>query len=57
MTGTRGVDLSIAPLGPDGGSTRGAYRLPTTTRGVIELGPVRIDDTDPLGLARRSHHI
>lgn len=57
VTGTRGVALSIAPLPRNGGSTRGAYRLPTTTRGVIQLGPVRIDDIDPLGLARRSHHI
>ena len=54
VTGTRGVQLSIAPLPPDG-STRGAYRLPTTRRGVIELGPTRIDDVDPLGLARRTH--
>ena len=57
VTGTRGVALSIAPLPRNGGSTRGAYRLPTTTRGVIQLGPVRIDDIDPLGLARWSHHI
>ncbi len=26
-------------------------------RGVIELGPTRLDDVDPLGLARRSHHL
>jgi uncharacterized protein (DUF58 family) len=54
VTGTRGVHLSIASL-PGGGSARGAYRLPTTRRGVLELGPTRIDDVDPLGLARRSH--
>lgn len=56
VTGTRGVRLSIAPL-PPGGSTHGAYRLPTTRRGVLELGPTRIDDVDPLGLARRSRHV
>jgi uncharacterized protein (DUF58 family) len=54
VSGTRGVDLSIPSL-PAGGSTRGAYRLPTTRRGVLELGPTRIDDVDALGLARRSH--
>lgn len=56
VTGTRGVHLSIAALDPDG-STRGAYRLPTTRRGVLQLGPTTIDDIDPLGLARRSHHL
>jgi uncharacterized protein (DUF58 family) len=56
VSGTRGVHLSIAPLPPDA-TTRGAYRLPTTRRGVIELGPTRLDDVDPLGLARRSHHL
>jgi len=56
VTGTRGVHLSVASL-PAGGSTRGAYRLPTTRRGVLELGPTRIDDIDPVGLARRSHHL
>ncbi len=56
VTGTRGVHLSIASL-PTGGSARGAYRLPTTRRGVLELGPTHIDDIDPLGLARRTHRI
>jgi uncharacterized protein (DUF58 family) len=56
VTGTRGVHLSVAPL-PAGGSTHGAYRLPTTRRGVLELGPTRIDDIDPVGLARRSHQV
>lgn len=56
VTGTRGVHLSIAALRP-GGSTRGAYRLPTTRRGILQLGPTTIDDIDPLGLARRSHHL
>jgi uncharacterized protein (DUF58 family) len=56
VTGTRGVHLSISSL-PAKDSTRGAYRLPTTRRGVLELGPTRIDDIDPLGLARRSHYL
>lgn len=56
VTGTRGVNLSIATL-PGHGSTHGAYRLPTTRRGVLALGPTRIDDIGALGLARRSHFL
>ncbi len=54
---TSGVDLSMASLQADGGRCRGAYRLPSARRGVIELGPIRIDDLDALGLAQRSHRI
>jgi len=57
VSGTHGVHLSLAPLAGKGGSRRGAYRLPTTQRGVLELGPIRIDDLDALGLARRSHRV
>lgn len=57
VSGTRGVNLSLAPIAADGGSVHGAYRLPTTRRGVLELGPIQVDDTDGLGLARRRHHI
>lgn len=57
VSGTSGINLSLAPLGKDGGHTHGAYRLPTTRRGVLELGPIRVEDTDGLGLARRSHRI
>jgi uncharacterized protein (DUF58 family) len=56
VSGTRGVRLSLAPL-PGGGSARGAYRLPTTRRGILELGPVKVDDVDALGLARRTHRV
>jgi len=56
VTGTRGVHLSIASI-PGQGSSRGAYRLPTTRRGVLELGPTLVDDVDPLGLARRTHRL
>lgn len=56
VTGTRGVHLSIASI-PGQGSSRGAYRLPTTRRGVVALGPTLIDDVDPLGLARRTHRL
>lgn len=57
VSGTRGVHLSLAPIDGKGGTCQGAYRLPTTRRGVLELGPIRIDDVDALGLARRSHQI
>jgi uncharacterized protein (DUF58 family) len=57
VSGTRGVHLSLAPLAGKGGTCHGAYRLPTTRRGVLELGPIRIDDIDALGLARRSHRV
>ena len=56
VTATRGVRLSIAPMAGSGRS-HGAYRLPTSRRGVIEIGPMRIDDVDPMGLARRTHEI
>lgn len=56
VTGTRGVHLSIAPL-EGGGTALGAYRLPTTRRGILELGPTEIDDIDPLGLAKRTHQL
>ena len=57
VSGTRGVNLSLAPVAGNGGRVHGAYRLPTTRRGVLELGPIQIEDTDGLGLARRRHHI
>ncbi|MGB1655627.1 MAG: DUF58 domain-containing protein [Acidimicrobiales bacterium] len=57
VSGSRGVTLSLAPVARNGGRVHGAYRLPTTRRGVLTLGPIRIEDTDGLGLARRRHHL
>lgn len=57
VSGTRGVNLALAPIAAAGGNVHGAYRLPTTRRGVLELGPITIEDTDGLGLARRSHRL
>ncbi len=51
ITGTRGADLLLAPL-PPGGATRAAYRLPTSRRGLVDIGPLSFEYTDPLGLAR-----
>lgn len=55
VAGSRGVDLAFAPI-PGEGQVHGAYRLPGTRRGVLELGPIRVTDNDGLGMTRRVHH-
>ena len=52
VDGTRGAALTLAPL-RSGSSARAAYRLPTTRRGVVHVGPLRVTLEDPFGLARR----
>lgn len=52
VDGTRGAALTLAPLGA-GASARAAYRLPTTRRGLVHVGPLRVTLEDPFGLARR----
>ena len=54
ISGTRGVRLSLAPIAA-GASTVASYRLPTTRRGLVRIGPVKMVDTDPAGLASRAH--
>jgi uncharacterized protein (DUF58 family) len=49
VSGTRGALLHLAPLAP-GGRARAAYRLPTGKRGVIAIGPLTVQITDPFGL-------
>ncbi len=56
VAGSRGVELALAPIAGNA-SVHGAYRLPTTRRGVLDLGPIRIDDLEGLGLARKRHRI
>jgi uncharacterized protein (DUF58 family) len=51
--GTRGALLHLAPLRP-GESARAAYRLPTTRRGIIAVGPLGLEVGDPFGLAVQS---
>jgi uncharacterized protein (DUF58 family) len=46
--------LSIAPLAPGTRSSAG-YQLPTTTRGLVHLGPLEVETNDPLGIARSRH--
>lgn len=50
VTGTRGANLLVAPLQP-GVPARAAYRLPTERRGVIDIGPMQVQVTDPFGLS------
>ena len=52
VDGTRGAALTLAPL-HSGSSARAAYRLPTTRRGLVHVGPLRVTLEDPFGLARR----
>ena len=52
MQGTAGAQLLVSPLNPDE-VTRAAYRLPTERRGLVSLGPVQFEATDPFGLATR----
>jgi uncharacterized protein (DUF58 family) len=48
--------LPVAALRPGTVSSPG-YRLPTATRGVIGLGPLRLILSDPLGIARSTRTI
>jgi uncharacterized protein (DUF58 family) len=51
VAGTAGARVRLAPLSPDK-ARQAAYRLPTTARGIIRIGPLEASRTDPLGLAR-----
>jgi uncharacterized protein (DUF58 family) len=51
VSGTRGADVGVGPLGP-GERAHAAYRLPTDRRGVLDIGPLTIEVTDPFGLTR-----
>src|SRR5215207_1623220 len=49
--GTRGATLHLAPLARRA-TARAAYRLPTAHRGVVPVGPLTLEVSDPFGLAR-----
>ena len=53
VSGTRGADLLLAPLGRRAVTTA-AYRLPTERRGIVGVGPLAVIVTDPFGLAQTS---
>jgi len=50
------LDVDVPPL-PPSERVSTAYRLPTTRRGVVAVGPMRIGRVDPLGLvtSEQSH--
>lgn len=50
ITGTGGAALLVAPVRA-GARTEVAYALPTLRRGLLTVGPMRIEVTDPFGLA------
>jgi len=51
VSGTRGASLLAAPLAP-GEEIRAAYRFATERRGVVTVGPLQVELTDPFGLAQ-----
>ncbi len=51
VAGTRGALVNLAPL-PGGDTARAAYRLPTARRGLVPVGPLTVELSDPFGLAR-----
>ncbi len=51
-----GATMNLAPLRPRERSTA-AYRLPTASRGVVRVGPMRARRRDVLGLASRTFMI
>lgn len=44
--------LAVEPMAR-GSQASAGYRLPTSTRGVVHLGPLTSETRDPLGIARR----
>lgn len=49
VTNTAGADLLLPPIaGPRPATV--AYRLPTTQRGIVTVGPMTVEVTDPFGL-------
>ena len=50
VAGTGGVDVTAGPL-ERGEATTVAYRLPTSSRGPLQLGPLTIEISDPFALA------
>jgi uncharacterized protein (DUF58 family) len=53
---TSGARMVLAPLDADE-ERAAAYRLPTHRRGVVQIGPLQMVRTDPLGLASRRHRL
>jgi uncharacterized protein (DUF58 family) len=54
--GRGGAPMQLAALRP-GETAIASYRLPTTTRGTIDLGPLHATRRDVLGLCRRTFEV
>ncbi len=50
----RGASVVLAPLAP-GRLAQASYRLPTQRRGIVPVGPLRIEVSDPFGLTTVDH--
>jgi len=50
VTGTAGADLTTGPLRRDEVASA-AYRIPTERRGILGIGPLTVEVTDPFRLA------
>jgi uncharacterized protein (DUF58 family) len=53
VTGTAGADMLLPPVEVNSEAAT-SYRLPTTRRGILKVGPLRIIVSDPFGLAQSS---
>jgi len=51
VSGTAGAELLLAPLVP-GEEVTSTYHLPTTARGLLQVGPLDVVGADPFGLTR-----
>lgn len=50
------IRVEVPPL-PRGGTVAMAYPVATPRRGVVTVGPVRLERADPLGLVRRAERL
>lgn len=51
VSGTNGASLLVGPLGA-GAEVRAAYRFSAARRGIVTVGPLQVELTDPFGMAR-----
>ena len=51
VSGTKGATLLVRPL-PSRAQVQAAYRFSTARRGIVTVGPLQVELTDPFGMAR-----
>ena len=56
LNGTGDARFTLAPV-PGGSTAAGSYCLQPARRGVLEIGPIGIEDIDGLGLAHRRRNL